>query len=66
MFWDKYLATDSEFWVGEFYGLRGEKKIQNGHWEKPTLNENKYDKDASEAASLEGRIQQIRKMFVEL
>ena len=26
-FWDKYLATDSEFWMGKFYHLKGEKKI---------------------------------------
>lgn len=26
-FWDNYLATDSEFWLGEFYEQRGELKI---------------------------------------
>ena len=55
-FWDLYLATDCEHWIGKFYDMRGEKKIENGRWDKPTSQENQYDKDAAESQSMKGKI----------
>lgn len=35
VFWDKYMATGAEFWLGNFYEQRGEKIIEQGEWAEP-------------------------------
>lgn len=38
-FWDLYLKDDAQFWMGRFYEVRGEKKIEDGTWEDATTPE---------------------------
>jgi len=41
-YFDLYLADNAPFWLGKFYEMRGEKKIENGEWLDPTDEEKVY------------------------
>ena len=51
--------------MGRFYEVRGEQKIEDGHWvDAETAEDKKYHEKAPEAEKL--TIQKIRKSFVEI
>jgi len=62
-FWDKYLDTDAEFWIGKFYEMRGEQNLEHGEWAEPaTEKDKKYD--YIPGFSLDGTLK--RRMYAEM